>query len=380
VLGATSDADIGLYTHGGAPAVPLDAPAVSGEAEDVRRSEFLKRTGAALASVLAPPLVNGWPGGHTAARSVDDAALARLRAQTEGFRWMDRREGAAGLLPHTTDHARWVTACWRSTTDPGLRILLAETAADTCHLVAYQAFDQGQRTSAIEWYRCAAELAVHAKNQELYVFALCGVAYMHARNGEPLLSLSVLRQMSELALTPTSRYYIAVYEAHAYSAAHEEHQALHALDHAVSLAEQESHPAPAPWLGVPDPLFVERQRGMILADLGADSGMDVLSWLDRQTSATFQRYRITLLTDRARLYARQGEPERSADLLAQAIRRNVDTRSHEKFLRMLDVRAALRHHDDTGIMRELDEQLDAYAPTPLVHHQRDPGRGPAHLG
>lgn len=59
VLGATSDADIGLYTHGGAPAVPLDAPAVSGEAEDVRRSEFLKRTGAALASVLAPPLVNG---------------------------------------------------------------------------------------------------------------------------------------------------------------------------------------------------------------------------------------------------------------------------------------------------------------------------------
>jgi hypothetical protein len=39
-----------------------------------------------------------------------------------------------------------------------------------------------------------------ARDQDLYVFAMCGVAYMHALNGDGELALSVLNQLGSLSL------------------------------------------------------------------------------------------------------------------------------------------------------------------------------------
>jgi len=328
-------------------------------AEVVRRNEFLALSGAALAGLLAPPLVHGWPDGRAPAPSdLDELLLAQFRAQNEGYRWLDRQRGAHGLLRSTAIHARNLASLWRSTEPPHpLRGTLAQVAADACHLVAYQAFDQGRRVQAIEWYRCSAELAVEGRAQDLYVFAMCGVAYMHARNRDGELALSLLHQLAQLHLSPAAQCYVAVYQAHAFASLRDHDNAFLALDGATALSAQAHGDAPSPWLGIPDATFVGRQRAMIAAELGSSESLGLLNVLDKQTPDVFQRYRVTLLTDQALTYARLGDAELSAHLLAEAARRNQRIRSTEKAARIQVVRAALAQTADSSTVKVSDEAL-----------------------
>jgi hypothetical protein len=325
----------------------------------VRRIDFLALTGTTLVSLLAPPLVHGWSDRQSSPLpELDELLLAHLRAQNEGFRWLDRQHGAHDLLPATTVHARNLTAFWRLT-DPAnpLRGELAQIAADACHLVAYQAFDQGKRIQAIEWYRCSAELAAQADARDLYVFAICGVAYMHARNGEGELALSLLQQLVPLATSAAAQCYIAVYHAQAHASRPGYDDAFAALDRAAAMAERARDDAPSSWLGIPDAAFVLRQRAMIAAQLKAPQSLELLTVLDEQTPKVFQRYRVTLLTDQALAHAQRGDIEQAAPLLEQAALRNQQIRSVEKAGRILDVRAALDHGADSGPVKALDEVL-----------------------
>ncbi len=327
--------------------------------EVVRRNEFLALTGTTLVSLLAPPLVHGWPDRQAPPLpELNELLLAHLRAQNEGFRWLDRQRGAHGLLPATSVHARNLTNFWRLT-DPAspLRGELAQIAADACHLVAYQAFDQGRRVQAIEWYRCSAELAAQARAQDLYVFAMCGVAYMHALNGDGELALSLLQQVAPMATSPAAQCYIAVYHAHAHASQPGYDDAFVALDRAAVLAARARDDVPSPWLGIPDAAFVQRQRAMIAAQLGSPDSLELLTILDEQTPDVFQRYRVTLLTDLAFALARQGDVERSACLLEDAVRRNQRIRSAEKTARVLAVRAELGQNAASSPVKALDEVL-----------------------
>jgi hypothetical protein len=349
---ADQPAPLGEWPHVGDGANP-------DYAETVRRNEFLLLAGAALAGLAAPPLVHGWPDRHDVSRpELSDLLVAQLRAQTEGFRWLDRQRGAHDLLSATASHARNLTNSWRLTeeTHP-LRRDLAQIAADACHLVAYQAYDQGKRVQAIEWYRCSAELAAQARAQDLYVFAVCGVAFMHARNRDGELAMAALHQLSSLALSVTAQSYVAVYQAHAHASLHDRKAALLALDNAAVLSTKCPDEAPSPWLGIPDTGFVQRQRAMITAELGMAQALSVLGWLDEHTPEVFRRYRVTLLTDLALAHASQGHVEQAAALLACAAQRNAAIRSAEKNGRILRVRTALDQHADSASVTALDEVL-----------------------
>jgi tetratricopeptide (TPR) repeat protein len=333
--------------------------AADGESDDVRRSEFLMVAGTALAGALAPPLVHEWwPGMHDPGPpQPTDLMLAQIRAQIEGFRWLDRKQGSYGLLPHTARYARRLVGLWRLTDEANpQRRDLAAVAADACHLVAYQAYDQGERARATEWYRCAAGLADRGSAKDLYVFAVCGVAYMHARNDDGELALSVLHQLAPLGLSAAARCYVAVYEAHAYASMRQQPSALRALDRAVEYTTWASGEAPSPWLGIPDSAFAERQRAMILAGFGSPRALPLLERLSRHTPDIFQRYRVTLLTDRAMAHACLGDADAATDLLARALCRNES--SAERRAQILAVRQVLGPHDSASV-RALDEVLKA---------------------
>jgi len=331
------------------------------EARDVRRDQFLVLAGSTLAGMLAPPLVHGWRD-RTAppAQRLDDVFLAQTRAQTEGFRWLDRKEGAHAHLPATIRHARSLASFWQATdkTHP-LRPQLAEAAADACHLVAYQAFDQGGRTLATEWYRCSAELAAHAASRDLYVFSVCGVAFMHANNGDATLALSVLDQLLSLSLSAAAQCYVAVYQAHAHAKARELDLALRALDWAATYAEQTKQEPPSSWLGILDSAFVERQRAIILARFGLAEAIVLMERLDRNTPAVFRRYRVTLATYSALTYAHTKQVDRSAQRLTTALVLNRTTQSVEKTRQILGVRVVLNPYQDSKAVKAVDEVIHA---------------------
>jgi transcriptional regulator with XRE-family HTH domain len=338
-----------------------DQPEIDPGDSDVRRHEFLVLAGTAAAGSLAAPLVHGWPARRSARLPPPtDTGIAQLRAQTEGFRWLDRRHGAVKLLPATTGHAHALTRYWQLTAaSHPLRGQLAEAAADACHLVAYQAYDQGQPAGAIEWYRCAAELAAQARARDLYVFAVCGVAYMHTTTGASELSLAVLRQLASLPLSAAARCYLSVYQAHGQAAAGRRAAALRALDQAQLHAGQSQHEAPSSWLGISDSSFVDRQRAMIAARFGLPDAPGMLAMLDRQTPAVFQRYRVTLLVSQATACARAGtpQPEQAAELLRAALDRNQSIGSAEKKRQILEARQSLEPYHDTAAVRDLDEAI-----------------------
>jgi transcriptional regulator with XRE-family HTH domain/tetratricopeptide (TPR) repeat protein len=360
--------------HPAVDSPPAGTPPDRNYADMVRRKDFLALTGATVASLLAPPLIHGWPDRQPGPQpQLTEVLLAQFQAQNEGFRWLDRQQGAQSLLPATTTHARNLTSLWQLT-DPAhpLRPDLAKTAADACHLVAYQAFDQGRRVQAIEWYRSAAELAAQAQAQDLYVFAMCGVAYMHAANGDGELAAALLHQLTRLPLSPAAQCYTAVYQAHAHASTRGYDDAFAALDRAAALSVQARDEAPSPWLGIPDTTFVRRQRAMIASDLRSPEAPELLDALDRQTPEVFQRYRVMLLTDQALMHARLGEADQSAALLVEAARRNQRIGSAEKATRILAARRALDQYADSSAVRTLDQTLQAtQAEAPFPGHPAD---------
>jgi transcriptional regulator with XRE-family HTH domain len=332
------------------------------EADDVRRDSFLTFIGAGIAGLLAPPRVHDWPERRTPSTpELTDVLLTQARAQTEGFRWLDRREGAAACLPASARHARALLSAWRAAkpTHP-LRPALGEAAADACHLVAYQAYDQGQRSAAAGWYDCASQLAERAGNMDLYVFSTCGVAYMHAKNGSPALALGILTDVEALQLSTVAHCYVAVYQAHALAAAGRQGLAEKALDRALAFASRANDEQPSRWLGVPDLMFVMRQQAMILARFGDAAALPVLVELDRSTPAIFQRYRVTLSTDQALTHAQAGDVEASAERLIVACKLNQSIRSAEKARQAMAVRGQLQTAASSRAVRTADEAMAAF--------------------
>ena len=344
-----------------------------GDIEDVRRSEFLTLAGTTFAGVVAPPLVHGWCDKYVPdPPCLTDDLLVQLRAQTEGFRWRDRQDGARLLLTRTARYAHQLTTFWRLTDDSHpLRSELGQIAADACHLVAYQTFDQGDRTQAVEWYRSSADLAARSSAQDMYVFALCGVASMYARNRRGDLALPVLHQLVSLPLSAAARSYVAVYNAHAYASVGQRDAARQALDDAAVYAERTSDEAPSSWLGISDLSFVDRQRAMVLSHLGVSEVFGVLEQLDRHTPAVFQRYQVTLQTNFAMAYAQAGEVERATTYLTTAVERNRQTTSVEKTRMMREVRQVLARHSDSEALKVVDALLRDSA-AGIAHPQ--PGR------
>jgi transcriptional regulator with XRE-family HTH domain len=334
------------------------------EGDDTRRKDFLVLAGASLANVLAPPLIHSWREQPSLRLpELDELLIMQLRAQTEGFRWLDRQQGAADLLVSTAQHARNLANFWRLADDHhGLRDQLGEIAADACHLVAYQAFDQGKRAQASEWYRCSAELAAQVGAIDLYVFAMCGVAYMHARNGESELAMSVLHQLQSLPLTAAASCYVAVYEAHGHASETQKtvgrrDEALKALDRANEAAARSDHDAPSPWLGIPSASFVNRQRALVLARLGDPDAVTVLRELETNTPAVFQRYRVTLTSNFALTYAHMREIEHATAHMVTAVQRNQKANSVEKTNLILEARRVLEPYRDSRAVRTVDEFL-----------------------
>jgi hypothetical protein len=331
-----------------------------GGGDDVRRSDFLAAAGGALAGLVTPPLVHGWPGQPPSGPpGLDEELLVQLRAQVEGFRWRDRQEGARRLLPATSRYARRLAHYWQATEERHpLRPALGRLAADACHLVAYQAFDQGDRAQAIEWYRSSAELAARCGAQGMYVFALCGVAYMHARQGRGDLAGSVLDQLAELPLSAADRCYVAAYQAHAHASAGRRDATRRALEAATGHAERTREEPPSMWLGIPDTAWVQRQEAMALAQLGDPQALAALDRLTDATPAIFQRFQVTMQVNYALAHAKTGNIEQTTAHLTAAATRNRHTRSVEKARLMIEARRALPAGTAaTRAVRELDELL-----------------------
>ncbi|MBV9448047.1 MAG: helix-turn-helix domain-containing protein [Streptosporangiaceae bacterium] len=339
----------------------LDAPphGAPEQDEEVRRHDFLSLAGGAVAGLVAAPLLHAWADSRSpVSQPLTDIHLSQLQALTEGFRWLDRRQGASELLSATMRHAHAVVQQWRqSDAGPALHTALARVAADACHLVAYQLFDQGDRHRALEWYRCAAELAARGHARELYVFALCGVAWMHAQLGDDELALAILEQLDDSSLPDAAQCYIAIYRAQSHAEGGRRDAALHELDVADIHASASINEAPSPRLGIPDSQFVTRQRAMIMARFGLRDSMPILATLDEHTSPAFQRYRVTLTVTRAQIHATTRQTAEAAALLKQALEGNATVRSVEKMRQILATRRALEQDRDSPEVRELDGML-----------------------
>jgi len=325
----------------------------------VRRDEFLRLGAAILGSVLAPPLIHDWAADDSGAgRDLDEDVIRQVRAQTAGYRWLDRQEGARTHLPDAARHARRVIEAWQDAdARHPLRPVLAELAADACHLVAYQVFDQGRRGLATRWYRCAADLAAPSGNRDLYIFAVCGVAYMEAAQGHLIRSLDLHDQTARLRRSAAALSYVHAYRGHALLAAQDSDGMLRSLDAAAVFAGHTTDEPPPSWLGVTGPVWVERQRAMLLTRLGSPDAVAALTALQRQTPPLFARFHVTVATDLARAHSANGNYEGAAASLTTAAAINGRVCSVERARRMRAVRDGLAQAAPAPVLEQVDDAL-----------------------
>lgn len=158
-------------------------------------------------------------------------------------------------------------------------------------------------------------------------------------------------------LSPTAQCHGAVYEAHAHASAKRLALALQALDAAAAWSDETRNEAPPTWLGIPGTSFVERQRGMILAQFGTTQAIPPLHRLEQNASAVFRRYRVTLATDLALTYAHSKEVEQSAEQLTSALQLNQQTRSPDRDTADSEDPGNAGPYQNSRAVRSLDEAL-----------------------
>lgn len=331
----------------------------------VRRDEFLHGAGAVMVGWLTAPLYDHEQRAPVVSE-VTDAFVDHVRAQLEGLRWLDRREGALRHLAGTSRHAHGLIDVWRSLpADHALSAPVARIAADACHLVAYQAFDQGGRERAVTWYQVAADLAARAGDSDLRVLAVCGVAFMHVQSGDHRRALQLLHRLHSTARSAAAHCYVAVYQAHAHATARAVDDAGAALDRAAVLAAVTGHEPPSSCLGVSDGAFVARHHALVGARIGSATAVDDLRRLDQSTADVFRRFRIGIAADLASVHARRGDIDEAARQLGKAATLNRSVASAEKTARIRATRTALEPYRTSRAVTDLDQTLAAILPQRL---------------
>ncbi|GAA0544834.1 hypothetical protein A8924_0872 [Saccharopolyspora erythraea NRRL 2338] len=210
---------------------------------------------------------------------IDAEIVEMLEQQTDHYRLMDRKVGAA-IIPQTVAHVEHMEKLLR-TALPGKHSHLAAVAlAEGAALAGWQALDAGDVTKAWNLHDVAKAAARQGEDPAVFAHVTAQQAYalLDAGRATEAVELVQYAHTPEIARRVPARLraWLAAAEAEFLAAAGQHRQALTMLDQAAdALPEGDTDPE-LPFLML-NSTHLARWRGHCLARLGADEAVDDLT-------------------------------------------------------------------------------------------------------
>jgi hypothetical protein len=254
------------------------------------------------------------------AACIVDAGLVRLfEDQTQKFRLLDRRLGAANLLAQTEAHVNQIVDLLSFTVPGGHRTTLGAAGAEAAALAGWQALDLGDPMRSWKMHEVAKAAAHDAEN-------LSVLAHVTAQQAYPLLDLDrprdalVLvqhaREIAGSAVPDQLRSWLLAAEGEILAACGDGLGAQRALDDAARLLPGDVSDD-LPYLAL-DSGHLARWRGHCLARLGSSLAVESLTAAVATMAPEFTRAHASLYCDLALAFAMRGEDAEAREAAQRA--------------------------------------------------------------
>jgi hypothetical protein len=329
----------------------------------MRRIAFLRGALAGLASLVVETtderlLPSPDRLGAAPADPLTEDRLAELERQADALRGRCRTDGRVRYTNDLVRQADQAAALFNGA--PGwhpLRARAALAAASACYVAGHAFVDRLRVIRAQQWFAKAAGFAVAAGSVDLRILAECGTAHADVQGRMPSRAIDRLAPM-ETGTPDVQSHYIAIELALTHAANGDDYEAMAALDRAASYASRLADEPPSPVLGRPSEDQTWHWRGYAAARLGhTEEAKAAIARSYDSLPESWRCARGELVCELASVFAREGEVDRSADLLTSAWVTAKATFSRKNLLRALEVRAQLP--DGAASVRALDELMRA---------------------
>ncbi|WP_243790171.1 hypothetical protein [Saccharopolyspora gloriosae] len=243
---------------------------------------------------------------------VDSSLVDIFESQTQNFRLLDRRIGAAKLFSQTSGHVRQLEEMLKFALPGNDRDMLAAALAEASALTGWQALDMGSTRDAWQFHELAKVGARESENPAViaHVTAQQGYVLLDAdRPGEALSLVQRARSKNTGSIHPRMQSWLAAAEGEMQAAVGNGYAARKALDEADRLLPEGSGDGDPdlPFLAL-NGVHLARWRGHCLARLGADEAVfDLQSALDGLGGGDFRRAEAGLRIDYALALKARGE-------------------------------------------------------------------------
>ncbi|RAJ52807.1 hypothetical protein K388_05907 [Streptomyces sp. KhCrAH-43] len=243
--------------------------------------------------------------------SAADASVAKLFiTQVDGVRQLDRRFGAAQLLPGLQSQVDHMESLLHFSAAPGARTALAAALTEAATLAGWQAVDLGNYVQSWKLHETAKSAAREAGSPALLAHATAQQAYVLLDLGrvqEAVQQVEHARAEAGGWLPPLMDTWLHAAQAEAHAAADEGAACRAALDRADAARPRDPADPALPFLFLAGP-HLDRWRGNCLATLGADEALqDLTAALDAMDG--FNRAEAGVRCDLAVVLQRRGELE-----------------------------------------------------------------------
>lgn len=254
------------------------------------------------------------------ASSADRDLVQLFEAQTDNIRKLDRRLGAAALLPQSRAHVEQMENLLRHGVFTGTRGLIASALTGASALAGWQALDLGKYRDAWGFYETGKAAAREAENPTVLAHVTAEQAYVLMDLGEHENALAMMQHANEQAGTRVPslmRTWLQAAEAEAYSAIGADTECRRAFDAAEAELPADAQDPELPYLFLAGPHLV-RWRGNCLARLGAPEAVEDLSRALDTMEADFTRAEAGLRCDLATALQMRGEISEARSQAEQA--------------------------------------------------------------
>lgn len=257
-----------------------------------------------------------------AATSADLGLVALFEAQTENIRQLDRRLGAASLLPQSRAHVEQLENLLRHGVTPGTREPIAAALTEAAALAGWQALDLGHYREAWQLHEVAKAAARESANISLLAHVTAQQAYVLLDLDQPVEAAELMHHAhtsAALQLPPlmTTWLYLAEAEALAASGASNMTSTMRNLEAAEAALPNDPSDPDLPFLFLAG-AHLTRWRGNCLARLGVDEAIEDLTNALATMEPGFNRAEAGLQCDLALALSVRGDASEARKQAEQA--------------------------------------------------------------
>jgi tetratricopeptide (TPR) repeat protein len=274
------------------------------------------------------------------ATSVDSEVVKLFEVQTQQFRLLDRRIGAARLQAQTEAHVEHMRDFLTYALPGGVRLMLGAATAEGAALAGWQALDLGDPAKAWRLHEIARHAAADSDDPTI-------IAHVRAQQGYALIDIGryddAVRLMSSARKDATGRVpgllmsWLWAAEGEAHAAAGNETAARQALDTAARILPPDEVTEELPFLALND-THLARWRGHCLARLGSAEAVEELTAAVERHDPSFVRAIGGLRCDLALAHAVRGDraaARAEAKTAAELIAKTASVRQRKRIAKLI---------------------------------------------